>query len=933
MARSVPYKEGMLIGDLYDGKICNIVRDCQYRVRGSTDLNRETTVNEWSSCFSLVESFDDVCDVLMIPKEYALKAQTSHIQDEMVKQALLGLEAPNSLMLILRQTFVKQRISLQRDDSSLTEHYRDFRSDNGQQTATHWVKGFDVGNEIIVILHFYGTEKDEIDGIREEFMDILKEQSEGLTEAKILKKLEKNAKWIDRNLEKKLFKETNCKIHINGPNSISKVEETVKLLKTFYESKNKWIDIEEFTTISRKKPLQKTDLECVKSETNTFPEAEFFKLRAEIKMFNNNDARIKSVVSADGPEAGNVYTNLHTLLVGCSKVVQKLECLLSKKEFLFIVKEDASAHKKSLIQLAKKAQMVIAQLDLQLIDIEDLGWVKDEKNRPNVIEDYIDIKTHTLPPGDDIQLIVVGKSGHGKSTTANRILRKEVFTTGSGFTSITNDSKIESSLVDNRFLTCVDTPGVFDSQLGDDSTIYSAMIEAIGKGISRCSKGFHAIIIIISYNTRITQEEIKCIEMLLSFFGKDALKSHGIIVMTYGDNFKTDEKNTNLSFIDWLSSQENKYAQDLLQQFNNRCVLFDNSTKDVELRQEQLVLLINHIDKLGGSLLTNELFAKARELRASFIKDSIYLEDIFIHACDSIFKDLSVLKNNATIEENTVKKIERLYLILGTPTSGEIVALHIALGDVKSEYNWKMFSAQALIKSDKAVQSLLKCLTGIVDKNEKTLWEVFKELVKLIPCFPGSSLAYLECGRAIKIENLTTGMKVLAFDENKGIIYDEIYMFGHQEKDVQALFVVLQTESGQVTLSQDHLILCRKNNKEDFVAASVVGVGDELLTRADPGFGWSKVVKITYKLERGMYAPFTRSGTIVVDSAVASCYIDVLPHHVSHMMLSPMRCLYRMSPSVLSHINGAPDVYPVPPWARAALKLLGYDKRKHIKDE
>ncbi|XP_059160393.1 uncharacterized protein LOC131943984 [Physella acuta] len=938
MARLVPYKEGMSLQDLFDGKSCNLLTDCEYVLSDSTNTIKKTVVNEWSSCFSLVESFDDVCDVLMIPKEYALKAQTGHIQDEMVKQALLGLEAPNSLMLILRQTFVKQRINLEKNVSSLAEHYRDFRSKNGQQKATHWVKGLDVGNEIVVMLHFYGTDKSEINGIRLELQEKLCSNKGSIEENK-LDAIFICAAWIDTNFRATYLKNTKCIIHVSGPNAvcIRNTTESIKLLKTFYAFKKKWSKTEEYTICSAEKQHQMAEHENVQGEPSKFLKTEFYNIRVNLQNFVEDGALLtgSSVISADSLEAGNIYTNLYSLLVACPKVVSKLEWLLTKKEFLFIVERDHSIYKQDLIQLSQKVQEAIAQLNLQLIDTQQLSWVEHEKNKPCSIDDYVKKVTHTLPPGDDIQLIVVGKSGHGKSTTANRILEKDVFKTGSGFSSVTKDldSNIQSSRVDNRHLTCVDTPGVFDTDIIQGSTIYSAMIEAISKGISRCSDGFHAIIIIIRYNTRITQEEIKCIEMLQSLFGKDALESHGIIVMTYGDNFKKDENNINISFTDWLSSQNNTYAKRLLQKCNNRCALFDNTTNDKVLRKEQLVLLINHIDSLRGSLLTNELFAKARELRARFIKDSIYLKDIFIHSCDSIFKDLCSLKNGLPIEENTVKEIEHLYVILGTPTNGEIMHLHTALNCVKAKYSENSAISQPLLKNDNAIKTLLECLSLIVYENQRIALMVYNIIRRLIECFPGSSIAYLECGRAIKIENLTTGMKVLAIDENRGVIYDEIYMFGHQEKDGQTLFVVLQTESGQVTLSQDHLILCRKNNKEDFVAASVVGVGDELLTRADPGFGWSKVVKITYKLERGMYAPFTRSGTIVVDSAVASCYIDVLPHHVSHVMLSPMRCLYRMSPSVLSHINGAPDVYPVPPWARAALKLLGYGKRKHIKDK
>ncbi|XP_059168433.1 sonic hedgehog protein-like [Physella acuta] len=194
-------------------------------------------------------------------------------------------------------------------------------------------------------------------------------------------------------------------------------------------------------------------------------------------------------------------------------------------------------------------------------------------------------------------------------------------------------------------------------------------------------------------------------------------------------------------------------------------------------------------------------------------------------------------------------------------------------------------------------------------------------------CFPKGSSVLLENGRKELVENLSPGMKVLAFDKKKGFVYDEIYMFGHKQGNAVSKFVVVHTESHQITISPEHLILCKKNDTESFVTAKTVSLGDEILTKSELGFVWSSVADVTYRVDRGLYAPFTRSGTIVVDGVVASCYIDVLPHDVCHRMVSPIRCLYRVSPSLVRRVCGVSDTQPVPKIAHLAVTVLWYGKK------
>lgn len=101
--------------------------------------------------------------------------------------------------------------------------------------------------------------------------------------------------------------------------------------------------------------------------------------------------------------------------------------------------------------------------------------------------------------------------------------------------------------------------------------------------------------------------------------------------------------------------------------------------------------------------------------------------------------------------------------------------------------------------------------------------------------------------------------------------YEPVYGFGHYSPNEWSRdFIRLHTvDSRTMTLSSDHMLLINGG----FQAAATVKPGDLLLT------GNGDMVKVREisggHVERGLLAPFTPSGKIVVDGFVASTFIHV----------------------------------------------------------
>ena len=112
------------------------------------------------------------------------------------------------------------------------------------------------------------------------------------------------------------------------------------------------------------------------------------------------------------------------------------------------------------------------------------------------------------------------------------------------------------------------------------------------------------------------------------------------------------------------------------------------------------------------------------------------------------------------------------------------------------------------------------------------------------------------------MKKLKLGDKVLT----KGGKYEPIYSFGHKS-DKNGQYVELVTESTKLSLTKDHMVFVKGGRS---VPASNVKVGDSLELASGE---YEAVDTIRYVMSDGAFAPFTSSGTIVVNGVVSSSFV------------------------------------------------------------
>ncbi|KAH9513459.1 hypothetical protein Btru_033106 [Bulinus truncatus] len=67
------------------------------------------------------------------------------------------------------------------------------------------------------------------------------------------------------------------------------------------------------------------------------------------------------------------------------------------------------------------------------------------------------------------------------------------------------------------------------------------IIEAIATAIAASPEGYHAFLLVVRFGGRFTKEDLQTIDVLKAVFEENFVRNFSILVVTYGDNFKSGD--------------------------------------------------------------------------------------------------------------------------------------------------------------------------------------------------------------------------------------------------------------------------------------------------------------------------------------------------------------------------------------------------------